>query len=233
MIQLGEWMLGAAFGASVLTFLLAGAAAVRKDRALMDSAMRSMVATAFFTTVAAAGLLYALLAGDYNLTYVWGHSDRDMSTFYKIGAFWGGQEGSLLFWALLLGFYATVVVVRHRRDRLELMAPALATIAVIHAFFIGLNVFVASPFERIPDFIPPDGRGLNPLLQHPSMVIHPPSLYIGFVGMAIPFALAMGALISGRLDDEWIRKSRVWAVFAWIFLGAGNIIGGRWAYVEL
>ncbi|MFN8549372.1 MAG: cytochrome c-type biogenesis CcmF C-terminal domain-containing protein [Candidatus Eisenbacteria bacterium] len=112
------------------------------------------------------------------------------------------------------------------------MAPAITTLLIVEGFFLATVIFGKSPFDRAA-FIPPDGRGLNPLLQHPAMVIHPPCLYLGFVGFTLPFAFAMGALVSGRVDSEWLQKARPWAVVAWIFLGAGNILGGRWAYVEL
>lgn len=233
MIQLGQWTLGVAFGAAILTFVLGVVAFLKKDRAYLDSAVRGTVTTTFFVAIASAGIIYAFVAGDYGLEYVWAHSDRDMSLFYKIGAFWGGQEGSLLFWGLCLAIFNLAFVINNRRTRLELMAPAISTLMFIQIFFLGIVLVVASPFGRIPNFVPPDGRGLNPLLQHPAMVIHPPSLYLGFVGMAIPFALAIGALVSGRLDDEWIKRSRVWTLIAWMFLGAGNILGGMWAYVEL
>ncbi|MBU1700732.1 MAG: heme lyase CcmF/NrfE family subunit [Candidatus Eisenbacteria bacterium] len=233
MTQLGSWALYAAFAAGSIAFLLSAAAGLRKAPALLEWARRGAAAASFFTTLSAAGLISAFIAGDYRWAYVYSHSDRDLSLFYKIGALWGGQEGSLLFWALLLGFFTVGAVIRHRRDPLDWFAPVLSTLLMILVFFLGLVLFVSNPFARIPGFVPPDGHGLNPLLQHPSMMIHPPSLYIGCVGMAVPYAMAVGALISGRLDDEWIRKSRFWALLAWIFLGAGNVIGGRWAYAEL
>jgi cytochrome c-type biogenesis protein CcmF len=233
MISLASWALAAALGASILTFLLGVVATATRERRYHEAAIRGMVVTAFFTTVASAGLIYAFVVGDFSLQYVWAHSDRDMPVLYKIGGFWGGQEGSLLFWALILSWMGMAMVLWYRRERTELMAPATATVQLVNLFFLVVVTFVANPFERVPGFVPPDGRGLNPLLQHPAMLLHPPTLYLGFVGMTLPFALAMGALISGRLDDEWIKKGRLWTILAWIFLGAGIVLGGRWAYVEL
>ena len=232
MIQLGHYATTASFFIALLGIVLAVLASARKSPELYESARNAVIACAFFTAVGAAAIIYAMLVGDYQMEYVWAHSDRDMPLLYKIGALWGGQSGSLLFWALLLGVYSTIAVLRHRKDRLELMAPTIATLLIVEAFFLATVVFGSNPFDRA-SFIPLDGKGLNPLLQHPAMVIHPPCLYLGFVGFTLPFAFAMGALVSGQVDSEWLKKARVWAVVAWIFLGAGNILGGRWAYVEL
>ncbi|MBK8230098.1 MAG: heme lyase CcmF/NrfE family subunit [Candidatus Eisenbacteria bacterium] len=232
MIQLGYYTTTAAFFIALLGIGLAIFASAKKRNDAYEAARNAVVACAFFTTIGAVAVVYAMLVGDYQLEYVWAHSDRDMPLLYKIGALWGGQAGSLLFWGFLLAVYSSIAVMRHRKDRLELMAPAIATMLVVIAFFLGTVTFASSPWDRA-SFIPPDGRGLNPLLQHPAMVIHPPCLYLGFVGFTLPFAFAMGALVSGRTDAEWLKKSRVWSIIAWTFLGAGNILGGRWAYVEL
>src|SRR5690606_24472264 len=160
------------------------------------------------------------------------NSERSMPLFYKIGSLWGGQSGSLLFWGWLLAMYSTGVAVRHRKDDLKLMAPTYATLMVVLSFFLAPVAFASSPYERGP-VIQADGRGLNPLLQHPAMVIHPPCLYLGLIGFTVPFAMAIGALVSGQLGNEWMKKARFWALFAWLFLGAGNILGGWWAYLEL
>ena len=232
MIQLGYYAMCGALVAA-LTAIVFAVFAFRTGREdLQASARHAVWATAFFTTLACAGIVYAFLMGDYQMEYVWGNSDRDMPTFYKLGALWGGQSGSLLFWGWLLSMYSALVSLRHRRDHVRLMAPTTATLMTVASFFLALVVFGTNPFRRAA-FIPLDGVGLNPLLQHPAMVIHPPCLYLGMIGFTVPFAFAVGALVSGRLDNEWLKKARLWAVVAWLFLGAGNILGGWWAYLEL
>ena len=128
--------------------------------------------------------------------------------------------------------YSTGVAIRHRKDDLKLMAPTYATLLVVLGFFLALVAFASSPYRRGP-MLQADGMGLNPLLQHPAMVIHPPCLYLGLIGFTVPFAMAIGALVSGQLGNEWMKKARFWTLFAWLFLGAGNILGGWWAYLEL
>ena len=232
MIQLGSYCVYLALAVTALAGALGALAVWKKRRDLTDAARNAVLVAAGFATLAVAGLLYALLVGDYQIQYVWQNSDRSMSLFYKLGALWGGQSGSILFWGWLMSLYAVGVVIRHRNDPDEIVAPALTTLMFIQGFFLTLVGFVARPYTR-GAFIPPDGNGLNPLLQHPIMTIHPPMLYLGFVGMAVPFAFAIGALVSGRLGNEWIKRIRFWAILAWLFLAAGNVLGARWAYVEL
>ncbi|MBD3163369.1 MAG: heme lyase CcmF/NrfE family subunit [Candidatus Latescibacteria bacterium] len=232
MIQLGLYSIYVALAATALAGVLAFFAATSRRSDLLLAARNGVTVASGFLTVAVAGLVYAFLVGDYQLNYVWSNSDRDMPLFYKIGALWGGQSGSLLFWSWLLSLFTIGVVIRHRNDPAPLMAPVYLTLMIIQGFFLTLIGFVSEPFARAA-MIPFDGRGLNPLLQHPLMTIHPPTLYLGFVGMAVPFAFAIGALVSGRLGDEWLKKTRVWAILAWMFLAAGNVLGARWAYVEL
>lgn len=232
MILLGSYCLYVALAATALAGALAVFAAWKNRTDILDAARNAVLVAAGFTTLAVAGLVYAFVLGDYQLEYVWSNSDRDMPLFYKIGALWGGQSGSILFWAWLATLYGVGVAIRHRNDETKQMAPTYATLMFIQGFFLTLVCFIASPFERA-SIVPPDGRGLNPLLQHPIMTIHPPTLYLGFVGMAVPFAFAIGALVSGRLGDDWIKRTRLWTILAWIFLAAGNILGARWAYVEL
>ncbi len=232
MIQLGQYSTYAAFCLALLTAVLGVIAYRAKSGAAFEATKNAVIATTCFTTLAAVGIVYAMLVGDYQMVYVWSNSDREMPLLYKIGALWGGQSGSLLFWAWLLGVFATLAVWKHRNDRRELISPVLVTMALIQGFFLALVAFASTPWARA-DFIPPDGRGLNPLLQHPAMVIHPPCLYLGMTGFALPFAFAISALINRDTGSDWLKKARVWAIIAWIFLGAGNVLGGRWAYVEL
>src|SRR5688500_6448606 len=170
-----------------------------------------------------------------------------MPNHLKVTAWWGGQAGSLLFWSWLMSAFASLVTLRKwDRDR-EFLPWVIVVACVTMAFFIGLNVFFENPFAQLYQtfegvaahtfrpagsilFIPDDGQGLNPLLRHPGMVIHPPMLYLGFVSFVIPYAFAMAALITGRTDDRWIRLTRRWTLWAWFFLSFGLVLGGRWAY---
>jgi cytochrome c-type biogenesis protein CcmF len=182
--------------------------------------------------IASAALWRAFLTDDFSLQYVWAYSNREMGTFYKIASFWGGQKGSLLFWTLLLTTYMSVAYLQNRKKNVALMPAAMTVMLVIVVFFLFLLNFSTNPFERIP--LPPeDGRGLNPLLQNYWMVIHPPTLYLGYVGFTVPFAFAIAALITKNLDDGWIRLTRKWTLMAWFFLCMGNLFGAAWAYVEL
>jgi len=174
-----------------------------------------------------------------------------MPTLYILASLWGGQKGSLLFWGWLLSIYAALAIYLNRDKNRELMPYVVATLMVSAVFFILLNIFVSPPFEKLwaladgrviksvtqpvgsSSFAPPDGRGLNPLLQHPAMAIHPPILYLGFVGFVVPFAFAIAALFTRRLDSQWLRTIRRWTIVPWFFLGIGLLLGGKWAYMEL
>lgn len=182
--------------------------------------------------LASVALWNAFLTDDFSLQYVWAYSNRQQGLFYKFASFWGGQKGSLLFWSLILSSYTLVVYFQNRKKETVLVPYAMAILLGILTFFLFLLNFSTNPFEVIP--VPPeDGRGLNPLLQNYWMVIHPPTLYLGYVGFTIPFAFAMAALISKNLDDSWIRLTRKWSVIPWFFLAMGNLFGAQWAYVEL
>ncbi len=182
--------------------------------------------------VSSIALWKAFLTNDFSLQYVAAYSNIDLDFFYKFSSFWGGQKGSLLFWALILTTYMMVVHVQNRKQNVRLVPIALAVMMVITLFFLVLLNFSTNPFERLP--VPPeDGRGLNPLLQNYWMVIHPPTLYLGYVGFTVPFAFATAALLTKNLDDGWIRLTRKWTLVSWFFLCLGNLFGAQWAYVEL
>ncbi len=223
-----------------LTLLLAvwaGALAVvgvrRRQAPLIDGAVAAVNAVAAAATLAMLALIYAFVVSDFSLTYVAGHSDRAMPLFYRITGVWGGMEGSLLLWLCLQSLVAAAAVRVNRRRLPELLPYAIAVLMVIVVFFAVLLVLHSDPFARFLLEAPTLGKGLNPLLQNPYMVTHPPSLYLGFVGLSVPFALAIGALLSGQLDDSWIHASRPWALLAWFFLSLGLTLGMLWAYEEL
>ena len=199
---------------------------------MVESARRAMLLTLPLLTAASLILITLLVNDRYDVEYVWSVTNRSMPTYLKVTAWWGGQPGSLLFWAWLLSMFTSAVTLRKwDRDR-ELLPWVLVVTGVTLAFFVSLIVFFENPFKLIPAGvpIPPDGRGLNALLRHPGMIIHPPAQYLGFVSFTIPFAFAIAALITGRTDDRWIRITRRWTLWAWLFLSLGLVLGMRWAY---
>jgi cytochrome c-type biogenesis protein CcmF len=220
--------LGLGAYAAVGSFL----AAKRKLPQLWISSRHASWAIAGLMTVAVAALVVALVSHDFAIRYVTEHSNRDMPLFYTVTALWGGQDGSLLFWAWLLSIISGVVLWQHRDDYPELMPYVAATLMTVETFFLIVLNFEANPFDVL-GFVPADGQGLNPLLQNPGMVLHPPTLYLGFVGFTVPFAFAIAALLSGRVGAGWIRLTRRWTLFAWLFLSIGILLGANWAYNEL
>ncbi|HIJ85316.1 MAG TPA: heme lyase CcmF/NrfE family subunit, partial [Magnetococcales bacterium] len=183
-------------------------------------------------TLATVGLTLSFLHHDFSVKYVAEHASRSLPIFYLVTALWGGHEGSLLFWAWLLALFTAIAVWWHWSTHGRTIPWILAILGVVNSGFLVLVLFLSSPFERLlqPPF---DGRDLNPLLQDPGMVFHPPFLYMGYVGFAIPFAFAMAALINGRISDEWILATRRWTLFSWAMLSTGIIFGAYWAYYEL
>jgi cytochrome c-type biogenesis protein CcmF len=212
------------------TVSFAGGVAHRED--LVRSGVRAAFGVFVFTLLASAGLWTALLTRDFSLEYVAGHISANMPNVYVFTAFWSGQAGSLLFWALILSLYTALAVWMHRDANRELMPFVTGTLATVLVFFLATTVFRANPYQRL-DFIPIDGRGMNPQLQNPGMAIHPPNLYLGYVATAVPFAFAIAALITRRLDAEWLVAVRRWSLLSWFFLSIGIVLGMWWAYVEL
>ncbi len=242
------------FGVVIVTFLLAlfsaGAGVYgyfTKAEGWVESARRAMLLTFPLVTLAVASLVYLLVSGHFEVQYVYSVTSREMPVYLRITALWGGQAGSLLFWSWLMSAFASVVMLRKwDRDREFLPWVAVVT-ALTLAFFLSLSLFYENPFARwwqtasgvvasmfqpagAQAVIPPDGQGLNPLLRHPGMIIHPPMLYLGFVSFVIPYAFAIAALVTGRTDDRWIRITRRWTLVAWLFLSCGLVLGMRWAY---
>lgn len=232
MILVGELSLWVALlmasWAAVTSF--AGGSMGRED--LIASGRRGLYATTAMVILASIGLWTALLTHDFSLKYVASNTSANMPKVYIFSAFWGGQAGSMLFWALILSCYSSLAI-RSVRDRARHLAPwACGTLAAVLVFFIATTCFKANPFDRL-SFVPADGRGMNPQLQNPGMAIHPPNLYLGYVATAIPFAFAIAALISRRLDAEWLSIVRRWSLISWFFLTVGITLGMWWAYVEL
>jgi len=209
---------------------LAGAGWQQRD--FIASAEHAALAVWGLTLVAVAALLHALAAHDFTIEYVAQYSSTTLPLAYTIAALWGGQAGSLLFWLLILTSMTAVVLLQNRYRNRALMPYVTAVLMVVSLFFLSMLVFVTPPFQRLA-FVPPEGRDLNPLLQNYWMTIHPPSLYVGYVACAVPYAFAMAALVTGRLDDVWIRTTRRWTLLAWFFLSLGNLFGAEWAYTVL
>ena len=231
MAELGRAALVVSLGLSVYALLAGAVAAVQNRRRLATSARHALF-TAFATTlVAAAVLAVALVRHDFSFQYVAAHTNRTLPTQYALSAFWGGQEGSLLLWLLVLTGYGALAVAVNRRLLRDLVAWVVPVLGGIATFFAFMLVAVASPFDT--QTAPIDGAGLTPSLQNPYMVAHPPLLYLGYVGLSIPFAFAAGAMLSGRTDERWIVATRRWTLAAWTFLGFGQLLGAHWAYVEV
>lgn len=207
--------------------------------------------TAVMLTVACLTLLVALIVEDYTIAYVWSVSNPNTQLFYRVTALWGSQAGSLLFWSFLMSAFSAIAIALNWREQRRLMPYVIAYSMAVLAFFLGLSLFIENPFERFwvlggevveaalqpaasfaPDYarLADSAQGLNPLLRHFGMAIHPPMLYLGFVGFVIPFAFAMAALASGDLSNNWIKATRRWTLVAWLFLSLGLLLGGRWAY---
>jgi len=217
--------------ALVVYALTAGSyAAYRRRRRLALSAQNALLAAFGTTLVASAVLLTALARRDFSFVYVASHTSRSLPLGYTLSAFWGGQEGSLLLWLLILSGYAALAVWLNRRSR-ELVAWVVPVLGGVATFFAFMLCFVSSPFDKA--VAPADGAGMVASLQNPYMLAHPPMLYLGYVGLTIPFAFAMGALLSGRTDERWIVATRRWTLTAWTFLGVGQLLGAHWAYVEI
>ncbi len=232
MTQLGEIALVIALLIAVYSGIALIIGARRNMKELMTSARWGMLVVCGLTTIAAAALWYAFLTRDFQVSYVYQYSSRSLSTFYTVSAFWAGQSGSMLLWIWVLAIFGAVVVYQTRKRNTDLAPYALLVIAIIEVFFLWILNFSSPPFTRM-DGVPPDGAGLNPLLTNPGMFFHPTTLYLGYVGFTVPFAFCIAALITGKLGDQWIKSTRRWTLFAWLFLSLGNLFGAWWAYNEL
>ncbi len=231
MAELGRAALIVCLGLSVYALLAGSLAAWEGRRRLAASAQNALIAAFAAAAVASGVLIAALVRHDFSFVYVADFTSERLPLGYTLSAFWGGQAGSLLLWLLVLTGMSAVAVLFNRYAAREVIAWAVPVLGLVAAFFAFLLVAVASPFET--QAAPADGNGLNPSLQNPYMVVHPPMLYLGYVGLTIPFAFAMGALLAGRTDERWIVATRRWTLGAWAFLGIGQLLGAHWAYVEV
>ncbi len=219
-------------GTIALRLIATGTPARISPERLADTARRAGIAGFYAVTAAAFALVWSAFANDFSITYIVEHSNRALPAPYKFAALWSGQEGSLLLWAWLLGTYGFVLRLRHKTD-VKLYAYAGTILAGIQVFFLLILNFAAPPFALLKGTIPDDGNGLNPLLQYPEMVIHPPMLYLGYVGFSVPFAFALGALMMRYPGEKWIHITRAWTMATWLFLTCGIFLGMRWAYAVL
>ena len=219
-------------GALALRLIATGQPARISPERLADTARRAGIASFVAGTAAAFALIWSVFTNDFSITYNMEHSNRALPGPYKFSALWSGQEGSLLLWAWLLAAYGFVLRLTHKTD-VKLYAYAGTILAAIQAFFLMILCFAAPPFALYQGAIPDDGNGLNPLLQYPEMVIHPPMLYLGYVGFSIPFAFALGALMMRYPGEKWIKVTRIWTMVTWLFLTCGIFLGMHWAYAVL
>jgi len=235
MAQIGSYALLLALALSVYCFLAGLLSLIFENAGLErvgESARRAGIATSVVVLLAAVVLVVAAFTNDFSIAYIFHHSNRDLPGPYKFAVLWSGQEGSLLFWSLLLAAYGFVLRLRYKTDP-RLFAYASVVLAGVQIFFLSLLNFAAHPFAVMEGNLPADGKGLNVLLQYPEMVIHPPMLYLGYVGFTVPFAFALGALIMKYPGEKWIHITRRWTMVTWGFLTCGIFLGAHWAYSVL
>ena len=233
MSALGNFVLLSSFVVAAYAIAASVAGARRRSLRLIESGIGAFYAVTALMTVASGILVHAFVTDNYAIKYVQRYSDTAQPLAYKIASYWGGLDGSIMFWVFLLGIFGAVAVHVNRVRHRELIPYVVAIIAATEMFFIFLMVVHKNPFSTFLTTPPADGAGLNPLLQNFYMAIHPPSLYIGFVAMTIPFAFGMAALITGHLDDAWLRAVRRWTMIGWLALSFGLTLGMLWAYEEL
>src|SRR5262245_33426001 len=233
MASLGTFLLLASFVVASYSAVISVAGARRGSRRLIESGIGAFYLVTALMTTASAVIINAFLTNDFSIKYVAHYSDSVQPLFYKITSYWGGLDGSIMFWVFLLSVFGSCAVWVNRERHRELIPYVVATISVVEMFFLYLMIVHKNPFSTYLTGAPADGDGLNPLLQNYWMAIHPPSLYTGFVGMTIPFAFCIAALITGHLDDSWLRAVRRWTMVSWLFLTFGLTLGMIWAYEVL
>ncbi len=230
--NIGYACLAAAFGVSLYGLLVPHLGVRRNNWNLIRSAQFATILNFVFVLCAGAALMRAFIADDFSVKFVWETSSTDLPLLYKIAAFWGGMDGSLLLWETVLAGFSAVVATIYQRSNREIIPYVIAVLNLIHVFLLGLLLTYSNPLAILTP-APLEGRGLNPLLQHPAMAMHPPMLYLGYVGFSVPFAFALASLIRGKLDNVWVVTTRRWVIFSWYALAIGQMLGGQWAYEEL
>ncbi len=233
MASLGSYLLLTAFVLCAYAAAVSIAGARRRSRRMVESGVGAFYLVAAVMTVASAVIMYSFVTGDYSIKYVQHYSDSVQPIFYKITSYWGGLDGSIMFWVFMLSLFGSAAVYVNRERHRELIPYVVAIISMVEMFFLFLMIIHNNPFDTFITSTPADGRGLNPLLQNFYMAIHPPTMYLGFVGLTIPYAFGMAALITGYLDDSWLRAVRRWTMMAWFCLSFGLMLGMIWAYEEL
>ncbi len=233
MATLGSVTLLAAFLACTYAIAASVAGARQRSPRLIQSGVGAFYLVTALMTLASSIIIHAFVTQNYSIRYVDRYSDSVQPLFYKLTSYWGGLDGSIMFWVFLLSVFGAIAVHSNRERQRELIPYVVAVIASVQLFFLFVMIVHKDPFATYLTEAPTDGRGLNPLLQNPYMAFHPPSLYTGFVGMTIPFAFGLAALITGYLDDSWLRAVRRWTMFSWLFLSLGLTLGMIWAYEEL
>ncbi len=233
MNDFGFYCLTGAFLVSVYALIINAAAGKKGNAGFAQSGENAIISVFVLVALASASLISLLVHTDFNNEYVANYTSLDLPMYYRVTSFWAGQKGSLLFWTLILSIFSTLVVFQNQTKNREMMPWVCATLAGVELFFLSVLTFVAPPFETLGASRPADGTGLNPLLQNWWMIIHPPHLYMGFVGFTVPFAFGMAALISNNLNPVWIKTTRRWTLVAWMFLTIGIFMGAHWAYLEL
>lgn len=242
MAQVGQFSLALAFIVAIYSIVASLIGIRTRNDKLIASGRNAAIANCFAISAAVFTLAYLFYTNDFSVAYVAGHSSIDLPLHFKISSVWGGQEGSLLFWAWILTVYAAICIFQNRNRHRAMMPYVTAVLMGTSLFFTAMHLFVVNPFKlggvQLPGgavrlFHPADGDGLNPLLQDTLMVIHPPMLYVGLVGFAIPYAFCIAALITRQLGDTWIRTTRRWTMITWGVLAVGILLGGNWAYHEL
>jgi len=230
----GSVAMNLAFGFSILTVLTLFLYNKNGDERLFLTGQRLALGISFFVFLATFILAYQLVQSNFDIDYVARYTSLETPVVYKISALWAGQSGSLLFWLFILSIYTTIVILQNQQKHNSLMPWVIITLAIVQMFFLVLTNYVTNPFKPTDaDFIVSNGNGLNPLLQNVTMAIHPPTLYLGYVGFSVPFGFAISAMINRDTSPLWIQSIRRWSLVAWLFLSIGIILGGWWAYREL
>src|SRR3954462_5805570 len=233
MSTVGSYLLLTAFIVCAYATAASVAGARRRSRRLIDSGVGAFYLVAAVMSAASAVIVYSFVVGDFSIKYVAHYSDSVQPLFFRLTSYWGGLDGSIMFWVFMLSLFGSAAVYVNRERHRELIPYVVATISTVEMFFLFLMVIHNNPFTTFLTQTPADGEGLNPLLQNFYMVIHPPTMYLGFVGLTIPYAFGMSALMTGYLDTSWRRAVRRWTMFAWLFLSFGLMLGMIWAYEEL